>query len=334
MNETQNRYYIILKEFFQKKGRKTRSYDNIAHCIVTFLGVIPTKDVIYGHEDVIYCLCISKDDSWFASSSGYLDKSIKIWDTESCMLLKTLSGRQNNIYCCDFSPDSKLICSGSMDHTLQVWDIENEECVADCIGHTRSVMCCAWAHNGEFILSGAWDMYIKMWDPKTGECLHSFMAHERSTTCISIYHNHNLFVSGGWDNCVRIWNFKKRECQTTLRKHTQVVQKVAISKNDQYIVSCGNDRGICVWDAFLGILLNFFESSRMVMSCTITFDNELIMTGDSDGILRIWCRSTGKLKKSLAGHDKGIRCLALSNSNAFLISGSYDRQLRLWKLNL
>jgi WD40 repeat protein len=57
--------------------------------------------------------------------SGSSDKILRLWDTQSGKLLRTLEGHKGWVRCCVFSPDGKMILSGSYDGTLRLWDAQS-----------------------------------------------------------------------------------------------------------------------------------------------------------------------------------------------------------------
>jgi WD40 repeat protein len=58
-------------------------------------------------------------------ASGGVDNTVKLWDTESGQLLRTLSGHANAVRSVAWSPDGKTLASGSHDHTVKLWEAGN-----------------------------------------------------------------------------------------------------------------------------------------------------------------------------------------------------------------
>lgn len=55
----------------------------------------------------------------FATAGG--DNAVKIWDTETGVLSRTLTGHTSTIRCLTWSLDGSILVSASMDHTCRVW---------------------------------------------------------------------------------------------------------------------------------------------------------------------------------------------------------------------
>lgn len=69
-------------------------------------------------------LAISEEGTFFVS--GAKDKKIKIWDSETGGLLKTLEGHTNFVNSVSISPDGNFIASASNDKTIKIWDRKKE----------------------------------------------------------------------------------------------------------------------------------------------------------------------------------------------------------------
>ncbi len=54
------------------------------------------------------------------------------------------------------------------------------------------------------------------------------------------------------------------------------------------------------------------------------------MSGHDSGVIRVWNVATGVCDWVLQGHTGGVRCLAVSGTR--LVSGSYDRSVKVWGL--
>ena len=59
--------------------------------------------------------------------------------------------------------------------------------------------------------------------------------------------------------------------------------------------------------------------------------NSLVLSSGSGGKVVTW--KGGKKFKTIEGHEKAVRSIAVSNSKQFIVSGSEDRTVRVWSLS-
>jgi len=60
--------------------------------------------------------------------------------------------------------------------------------------------------------------------------------------------------------------------------------------------------------------------------------DNLIATGGSDNLVRVWNWQTGSEADRLAGHTGSIAALSYDADSGQIISGSYDTTVRVWTL--
>jgi len=58
----------------------------------------------------------------------------------------------------------------------------------------------------------------------------------------------------------------------------------------------------------------------------------MLVSCSDDRTLRYWDLTTNTCIKTVIGHEKGIRSLAINKSNTLLATGGYDQTLKLWDI--
>ena len=86
---------------------------------------------------------------------GNRDNTLKLWDTASGQLLKTLSGHIGKVKTVAFSPDGRTIVSSSADKTLKLWDAASGRELQTLKGHSDEVVSVAFSPDGRTIISGS-----------------------------------------------------------------------------------------------------------------------------------------------------------------------------------
>jgi WD40 repeat protein len=81
---------------------------------------------------------------------------------------KTLSGHQDIVAGCRFTPDSSRLLSWSYDGTLCIWDATSGKLIHTLTGHEDRVTAAAITPDGRVAVSGGRDGSIKVWDLQQG----------------------------------------------------------------------------------------------------------------------------------------------------------------------
>ncbi|GJD19102.1 WD-40 repeat protein [Rivularia sp. IAM M-261] len=69
-----------------------------------------------------------------------------------------------------------------------------------------------------------------------------------------------------------------------------------------------------------------------VNTVAVTLDSQRVISGSSDGTLKVWELNSGKLLMTLDGHTASVNSIALSLDGKYILSGSSDKTLNLWNL--
>ncbi|MDY7009048.1 MAG: serine/threonine-protein kinase [Cyanobacteriota bacterium] len=165
---------------------------------------------LHEHLDKVFCVTYAKinhtgtaknypQNQIFASSSA--DSSIKIWQTGSCVSLKTLRGHSGGVYSVAFTSDAQAIASGGADRTIKLWDVRTGELLNIFKGHSRAVLSVAISPDSQILASGSLDGTVKLWNLHTGKLLDSLCGYHP----VQFTPDGKTLVSGGEGGRILIW---------------------------------------------------------------------------------------------------------------------------------
>lgn len=224
----------------------------------------------------------------------------------------------DDITCLDFDfPFGTMITAGYMDHTMKIWDLSARKQIGLLEGHYASINCIQMDPNFNLVVSGSKDATLKLWniDLATEEgndfgikldkscCIHSLDSHKAEINALSL--DREILVSASKDKTIKQWDLKSGKCIQNLDvaftgTKSPKVEQESFSLLDPPIVGG----------------LQCFENA--------------LATGTKDGLIRLWDLRSGKVVRTIEGHEGAITTLKFDSRN--LLTGSVDQTVRLWDL--
>lgn len=185
-------------------------------------------------------------------------------------------------------------------------------------------------------------------DLNTGDNHGKYLGQRGPISCLSICNGY--LASACFDSTIFIWELNTMICVTTLSGHQSSVTTIQLfsresenldhpnSLNSLLAVSSSLDGEIICWKLSTEApAIRFQANSDKVLCVKVDLKNHLLFVGGGkNGLIKIWnfhfpehSDEIKGLKGELTGHQEVVSCLDLSE-DGFLISGSYDRQIRIW----
>jgi hypothetical protein len=223
------------------------------------------------------------------------DKLISVVDAVSGECLRKLDGHTDIIRTLTVMPDGKL-ASGSKDETIRIWDVETGSCVRTLVGPSSDVYALSALPDGRLV-SGSCDTRIQLWRPERDGSTDPIEGHKGSVSALAVLPDGRL-ASGSGDKTVRVWDLAKGVCTLTLTGHTRAISALAVI-DDKTLASGSYDSTVRVWD--VGAQCPEEVRENRSGACILT----------------------------LCGHGSRVTSLAVL-SDGKLVSGSYDRTIRVW----
>jgi hypothetical protein len=79
-----------------------------------------------GHTDYVRGCNFYKSDQFVVSTSD--DNTVRLWETNSGTLIKTLKGHSSSVWDCEIVRNDKLLTTVSRDQTMKIWNLTSGEC--------------------------------------------------------------------------------------------------------------------------------------------------------------------------------------------------------------
>ncbi len=297
------------------------------------------QKTLRGHKDYVLTVNFAPDGKTIVSGSR--DKSVRLWDSQSGKLLRTLTGtRCGPVWSVVFSPDGTKLLSGSSDKAVRVWATQSGEEKMILKGHTNVVSSVVFSPDGATIASGSWDHTVRVWDAATALCKLTIEGHGSQVNGVSFLSDGKVIVScsgepfsSDGDNSIRLWSLESGEEIRTLKGHGSAVLAACFSPDGETIVSVSADETIREWERKTGKEVRTLRGhGSPVSSVSFSPDGQYLITGSMDKTVRVWSKdkSTASGQLALAGHGGAVTKVEFIDDA--IVSSSDDGTTRVWKL--
>ena len=301
-------------------------------------------------EEVL-SLAFSPDGRTLASGTGG-SEGVRLWDTHTGEILKTLEEHLGVGASIAFSPDGTMLAGGGsvrfpFEYTLCLWDVRTGKLKDTLTGHTGTVTTVAFSPDGTMLASGSYDSEIRLWNAKTGAPLRRLGGHSHGVESVAFSPDGTTLASGGRDNMVRLWDADTGEILKTLEGHQARVNSVAFSPDGTMLASGGSawlgfsdEKPLFLWDVRTGKLIKQLGAGRGFVSVAFSPDGTMLAANNSSRdatIVRLWDVGTWKAKQTYSlrkyrGGLEYISNIAFRSDGRILASvGSLDT-IYLWHI--
>lgn len=156
------------------------------------------------HQGLINAFSFSPDGRHLATAGD--DARIKLWDTASGRLLKTLEGHTAAIWSVAFSGNGQRLLSAGQDHRVLIWDAISGEVLKELSDLAMGTIYHAEFTPDEQRVALATEAgIIWVWTP-VSDALISMKGHQSAVLDLRFLHDGRLLVSSSNDGTLRAWD--------------------------------------------------------------------------------------------------------------------------------
>lgn len=285
-----------------------------------------------GHRGGIKTAAFSPDGKTIVSASIW-DRSIRFWDVETGMLIKTMDN-MNNVQSVEYSPENgRFILLAFQDKRIKIMDssFTKIDCKTLKETHWRIIGDVCFSPNCKNI-AYAFGNRIKIINSEHGSLVHELEGHVKEVESLCFSKDSNRIISSSKDCTVRIWDTETGKLLSKFNNEDGYFDKCVVLCNDgkRFISASGWGCIVKIRDIENGKNIITLKGHNAFVHCvSISSDDKYIVSGSWDQSIIVWDANTGLQIKKLVGHEGSVYTVSFSSDGNMIISASSE-SIRIW----
>jgi len=193
----------------------------------------PTR--LVGHRRAVLSVDFSPAGHAGTIASASADRTIRLWNSETGELLRTIVGHADDVWSVDFSPRGDRLVSASQDFTARIWKVDTGNECQRFRQHNEPVFCARFSPDGRFVASGGYDKRVLLWPADQTAPVQLTLVNE---VVERLQRKQPISETDLDDNQVRVFE-----------GHTGGIRDIQFSQDGRLIVSAARDNTLRLWDA-------------------------------------------------------------------------------------
>lgn len=301
----------------------------------------------------VHSVCLSPDGKRIASGGGKLTGvyggQIKVWDTDTGMILLSIPQRDLCARCVSFSPDGKqIVTCGGVFNTVSRHYSWNGIFRYDALTgrpaganvhtmHRSAIHSARFSPDGQRVLSGSMDNTVVLSDSRTRKAIFTFKGHSSPVNVVNFSPDGTRILSGSSDSTVKTWDAAKKQAVMTLTHPGNLQLRSSwYSPDGKRVLTCGI-QGPKLYDAETGRLIQSFEwTAWLSQLCAFSPNGKHFVSSAQSSIFRsrftagVWDVETARRVMTLKDNKERIDCILFSRDGRMVVTGAQDRIIRFW----
>ncbi len=299
------------------------------------------------HPKKVSVLVFSNDGKTLAAGESeyqFYESAVRLWDIETYKVISSFIGNWKEIKSLPYTTDEKtlVIAGGSKDWTEAVWtwnpteDIHQQNVVD--LSHLKGFpgTTLALSQDGRYLANVEKSeenkrFKIEIWDVNTGHQISTLKDPSLGSVSTLAFSPDKKTIAKLDTDQIQFWDIETNSLISSINTQT-IIHTLIYSPDGNHLATGSPDGIVRLWkvptDAKFSILHRawnqVFRQPKMLLghaasfrfnAITISQDNKMVASANTDGYIRIWDKDTGTEKTSFTQHIGNVKTFAFSKNN-------------------
>ncbi|OEU91669.1 hypothetical protein DB35_08955 [Streptomyces abyssalis] len=277
---------------------------------------------------------------------GSEDGGVLVCAADTGRAVRTLHGHEGRVYAVKFR--AGVLATGAADGEVRLWDPVSGRCLHRLEVHPGGVWPVSLDAEGRLLATGDAEGLVTLWDVERGAPLHRLPGHAAPVYTAVFSPDGGTLVTGDAGAVLRIWDTRTGRCTAELHDHQGALYRARFSPDGSLLAT--GDRGadghgtVRVWDMTAaagespeegggpGLLHEFTGHSGPVYTLDFHPSGDLLVSGDTDGRVRLWDPRAGVTSGTLERCTGAVYQVLFGDEGRLLAACDSDGTVRMWRV--
>ena len=287
------------------------------------------KIITLGNTPYIYPVQFSPDDKSILVKGP--KNNAALYDSLTGKVKQLFEGHTSSVTSAQFDKSGKYIISAAHDHLVKKWDADSGQVLTTFKGPDSSPEGTAVSSDGNKIASFWWNDEIWVWSDSGVIIAKIDRADKRRYLSAIIFNadGSELRIVAFYE--VEIWNTLTWQPITKIVSKKLAHGRVLLALAEDYVIFS---------DSSGRIEVVFIESDRQsftleghvskISAADLNSDHTKLLTGDKNGVVRLWDINTGNLLEDIHHHKNEVVVVQFNKQGDKFVTGSKDGTVRVY----
>ena len=240
------------------------------------------------------------------------------------------ASHNGGFWCIAVSDNGQMAVTGSFDTTVRLWDLNEKKQIACYSEHKTVVRTVAISKDCRLVLSGSDDKTVVLWDARS-QCLKNVFYGDLGGIFSAVFSEDEKFIiSGSSVKEIFVWRMSDYGLVGKIIAIGGVQSVLAVSSSE---FASATYSYLEKWDLTRLQKTNSVKAHESaIWSLVKTKNNQLLITGSQDRLIKIWEAVSFKLIGVLNGHTSQVLSVCVTEDDSYIVSGSDDKTVILWSI--
>lgn len=284
-----------------------------------------------------HCMDLAMHPSEAVVAAAQIDGRVSVfrYALEANSKLTEFTHHTDSCRAVTFSADGSRVFTGSLDQSISMIDVATGQ-VATHLPQAHSAgISSITTLSEDLAVSGDDDGCIKVWDLRARSKVCQFKESEDFISDMLWVPQKNTLLATSGDGALSVFDMTVNKMDTVSDYMEEELLSMVLIKNGNKVV-CGTQEGVLgvfTWGTWADVSDRIPGHPNSVETM-VKVDEDTILTGSSDGLIRIMQVSPHKLIGVIGDHDEfPIERIVISHDKNLLASCSHDNTVQFWDIS-